>query len=307
MTKNPEIYTLDLYFQNCRKAIASYLIPYPAGVILIESGPGSTQAQLKKNLEELGYGLQDVSHVLLTHIHLDHAGAAGWLAGFGAQIYVHERGAPHLIDPTRLIASAARIYGEKMETLWGDFLAVPEKQINILLDGAEVQIGPYTFRALDTPGHANHHLVYLLDQLCFSGDVGGVRINAPGVQHLRIPMPPPEFHPPKWRSSIERLKKETITSIAPTHFGFYQDVEWHLDAVLSELDAVEKWMYDTLPLGDTIAELRAKFVSWVNTRAADFGVDPSTLDAFEKANPSGMSADGIKRYWDKYILSNPSS
>ena len=299
----PEIHTLDLNFLNCQQAIASYLLPYPGGLILVESGPGSTQDNLVKALNELGYRVEQITHVLLTHIHLDHAGAAGWLAEqSGAAIYVHPRGAPHMLDPTKLLASAARIYQDRMEELWGDFKPVPEDQLVILEDEDQVQAGPYTFRALDTPGHANHHLAYLLDEICFSGDVGGVRIPTPGQRLLRIPMPPPEFHPPRWRDSIAKLQKEQISRIAPTHFGFYEDVDWHLDQVLFELDAVEDWMEEVMPRGLGIEELRKEFLNWVKTRSEKLGLGAGTLDAFEKANPSGMSADGIKRYWDKYIL-----
>ena len=302
MTNYPEIITLDLNFQNCPNAIASYLIPYQEGLILIESGPGSTQNELVRNLRELDYSLEDINHVLLTHIHLDHAGAAGWLAEqSGARVYVHHRGAPHMLDPSRLLASAARIYQEKMDQLWGDFLPVPEKQLVILEDGIEIKIGSYTFKALDTPGHANHHLAYILDEICFSGDIGGVRIGTSGLQHLRLPMPPPEFHPPRWRESIAKLKKENITRIAPTHFGIFEDVDWHMDSVLSEIDKAEEWMEKIMPRDLSIEDLRTEFLIWVRNRSLELGVAEVTLDAFEKANPSGMSADGMKRYWDKYI------
>ena len=302
MTNKPKIITLDLNFQNCQNAIASYLLPYKDGLILIESGPGSTQDELARNLQELGHSIEEITHILLTHIHLDHAGAAGWLAEqSGAIVYVHQQGAPHMLDPSRLLASATRIYQDKMDMLWGDFLPVPEEQLVILEDEMELQIGVYTFRALDTPGHANHHMAFILDDICFSGDVGGVRIDSPGVKHLRIPMPPPEFHPPRWRESISKLKEEKITRIAPTHFGFFDDVDWHLDSVLRELDSAEEWMELVMPRNYSIEDLRKEFLNWVKNRSLDLGVGEITLDAFEKANPSGMSADGMKRYWDKYL------
>ena len=301
MAHSPEIVILDLNFQNCKNAIASYLIPYKEGLILIDSGPGSTQEQLEKNLLDHDRDLGEITHVLLTHIHLDHAGAAGWLAGSGAQIFVHERGAPHMLDPTKLIASAARIYQDQMNVLWGDFLPVPENQLTVLSDGDEISIGQYTFLALDTPGHANHHMAYLLGDICFSGDIGGGRINTMGLRYLRVPMPPPEFDPPKWRNSIERLKRERISKIAVTHFGIYDDITWHLNAVLEELDAAEEWMDKTLPQNLPISELRKEFVQWALNRSRKLGINEDVLGTFEKANPSGMSADGIKRYWDKYV------
>jgi glyoxylase-like metal-dependent hydrolase (beta-lactamase superfamily II) len=302
MEKSPPIYTLDLNFLNCPKAIASYLIPYSDGLILIESGPGSTQDRLEQNIKALGFQLEDLHHLFLTHIHLDHAGAAGWLAEkTGASVYVHPRGAPHMQDPSRLLASAARIYQDRMNELWGEFQPVPEQQLVILHDGDQVQVGPYCFRALDTPGHANHHLAYVLDDICFSGDVGGVRIQSNDLRSIRVPMPPPEFHPPRWRESIARLKAEQISKIAPTHFGIFEDVEWHLDQMLIELDMIEEWMASILPRGLEIEALRKEFLDWVRTRSQQLGLERSTMDALEKANPSGMSADGIKRYWDKYV------
>jgi len=206
-----------------------------------------------------------------------------------------------MLDPTRLLASAARIYKDRMDSLWGDFRPVSEQQLVILNDGDEVQVGPYTMRALDTPGHANHHLAYILDEVCFSGDVGGVRMQNTTTRSLRLPMPPPEFHPPRWRESIAKLKKESFTRIAPTHFGLFDDVSWHLDQLLIELDIIEEWMEDIMPRGLEIEALRKEFLNWVQTRARELDLGKSAVDAFEKANPSGMSADGIKRYWDKYI------
>lgn len=302
MIKSPPIHTLDLNFQDCPRAIASYLIPYSGGLILIESGPGSTQDQLLKNLEELDHKLEHLTHIFLTHIHLDHAGAAGWLAEkTRASVFVHPRGAPHMVDPSRLLASAARIYQDKMDSLWGDFQPVPKSQLVILEDGDEVHVGPYTLRALDTPGHASHHLAYLIDDICFSGDVGGVRIQNGNRRSLRLPMPPPDFHPPRWRESIAKLKKEHITKIIPTHFGVYDDVDWHLDELVRELDIIEDWMASIMPRGLNIDELRSEFLNWVKTRAREHELGGATQDALDKANPSGMSADGIKRYWDKYV------
>src|SRR3989304_3051866 len=180
------VITLDLNFQGRSHAIAAYLVRYADGAVLIESGPGSTLAELEGGLAKEGLSPRDVTHVLLTHIHLDHASAAGWLAQPGAQIYVHPVGAPHMLNPEKLLASAARIYGDRMDSLWGEFLPVPESQLNIPKDAEEIAIGDLRFIPIDTPGHAEHHYAYLFEDICFSGDVGGVRI--PGYQYLRVPM-----------------------------------------------------------------------------------------------------------------------
>ena len=117
-------------------------------------------------------------------------------------------------------------------------------------------------------------------------------------------MPPPEFHPPRWRGSIDKLKAEKISRIAPTHFGFYDDVQWHLDQLVTELDIIEEWMASIMPRGLEIDALRKEFLAWVKERSQEQGLGETALGALEKANPSGMSADGIKRYWDKYVLSS---
>src|SRR5512138_855367 len=205
------VLTLDLNFQGRPYAIASYLIRSGDGVVLIESGPGSTLAALQAALAKEGLSPRDITHVLLTHIHLDHAGAAGWWAQQGAKIYVHPVGAPHMIHPEKLLASAARIYGDRMQTLWGDFLPVPENQLIIANDRETIEIGDLRFTPINTPGHAEHHYAYLFEDICFSGDVGGVRI--PGYQYLRVPMPPPELNIERWHESIARLQKEKFKII----------------------------------------------------------------------------------------------
>ena len=166
------IYTLDLNFQGIPGAIASYLIPHGHGALLVESGPGATVPALQAGLRQHGFSVKDVSAVLLTHIHLDHAGAAGWLASQGAQIYVHPVGAPHLLNPEKLLASARQISGDSMETLWGEFLAVPEERLSVVEDNQVIEVDGLRLRALDTPGHANHHHVYIYENFCFTGDVG---------------------------------------------------------------------------------------------------------------------------------------
>ena len=160
LTTEGIVHTLDLKFQGFAGAIAVYLIPHQHGAVLIESGPGSTTAALETGLQVHGLNVGDVTDVLLTHIHLDHAGAAGWLAKKGARIHVHPVGAPHLKNPEKLLSSAARIYGDSMQSLWGDFLPVPEDQLVVHQDNEVIEIEGLRFRSLDTPGHAYHHYAY---------------------------------------------------------------------------------------------------------------------------------------------------
>jgi len=297
------IVTLDLNFQGRPHAIASYLIRSGDAVVLIESGPGSTLAGLEAGLAKEGLSPRDVTHVLLTHIHLDHAGAAGWMAKQGAEIYVHPVGAPHMLNPEKLIASATRIYGDRMQTLWGEFLPVPEGQLVIPKDAEEILIGDLKFIPLNTPGHAEHHYSYLFwskdhsESVLFSGDVGGVRI--PGYQYLRVPMPPPELHIERWRESIARLRKEKPARIAPTHFGIFDDVEWHLREVEKGLDTAARWLEETMASDPLVEQLRQSFTDWMMKEGEQIGLDAETVKIYELANPLGMSADGLLRYWKK--------
>jgi len=295
------VITLDLKFQGRARAIASYLIRRPKGdaVVLIESGPGSTLPGLEAGLAKEGLSPRDVTHVLLTHIHLDHAGAAGWLARQGAEIYVHRVGAPHMINPEKLLASATRIYGDRMDSLWGEFLPVPEDKLRVPGDNEEIEIGDLRFLPINTPGHAEHHYAYIFEDICFSGDVGGVRI--PGYQYLRVPMPPPELHLERWHESIKRLQKEKFARIVPTHFGIYDDPEWQLREVEKGLDDAERWLEQTMSEDPSIPieALRQSFTEWMVEQATEMGLSEDVVNAFTVANPPGMSTDGLLRYWKK--------
>lgn len=292
------IHTIDLNFRARRGTIGAYLVPHANGCILVETGPGSTLETLITGMHHLGYEPSDVTDVFLTHIHLDHSGAAGWWANQGAQIHVHENGAPHLINPEKLLASASRLYGNMMFTLWGDVLPVDKKRISILRDQELCEVGNLRILPLDVPGHANHHVVYIIQDACFSGDIGGIRLSP--QRYISLPMPPPEFHLEKWRDSILRIQQFHPKKIIPTHFGVYPDADWHLQAVLEELDEVEEWIEINLPLNPTLEELRSKFIEFERMRAQKYGIERETVETQQIANPSFMSADGIMRYWTKY-------
>lgn len=295
---NSRILTLDLNFQNKTHAIASYLIRNNDAVVLIESGPGSTLPALEAALAKEQLTPHDITHVLLTHIHLDHAGAAGWFSQQGAEIYVHPNGAAHMLNPEKLIASATRIYGDRMDQLWGEFLPVEQNQLKVPQDAEEIVIGNLRFVAINTPGHAEHHYSYLFEDVCFSGDVGGVRI--PGYPYMRAPMPPPELHFERWLESIARLRKEKLNHIAPTHFGIYDDVEWHLNELERNLVATRKWLEEIMPAAPSVEELRAKLEAWMDEQSREQNLSEDVVQSYVLANPIGMSADGLIRYWKKF-------
>ncbi len=295
---NPTIHTIDLKFLGRSGAIAAYLIRTATGGVLVETGPGSTIPALLDGLKSFGTNVKDISDVFLTHIHLDHAGAAGWLAQQGCRIHVHENGAPHLLNPEKLLASAGRLYGDRMDALWGKFLPVDADRLHVLHHDEEVTVGNLTIRALDVPGHASHHLAFLIGDAGFCGDIGGIRLN--NNQYLSLPMPPPDLNLEKWRESIDTIQGYAPRRIIPTHFGIYDDAIWHLQAELEALDEVEAWIEVTLPKNLPIEELRQQFVEFEYQRAAKYHVDKAIVDRQQIANPASLSADGILRYWNKF-------
>ena len=292
------IHVLDLKFRGIPGAIASYLVPHNSGAVLVECGPGSTIPVLQAQLADRGFTPADISDVLLTHIHLDHAGAAGWFAQQGARVHVHPIGAPHMLNPDKLLSSAAHIYGDQMDLLWGEFRPVPDTQMVVHEDQDQFMVNELTFQTLETPGHASHHFAYLLDGVCFCGDIGGVRMK--GARHLRLPMPPPEFHPEIWRKSVNKLRQHNIEYMLPTHFGIFSDPDWHLDAIERALDDVETWMEEFMPQGLSPDELKNEFIKWEAGRSHFDQIEADYQSVYQTANPVEISLLGIQRYWKKY-------
>jgi glyoxylase-like metal-dependent hydrolase (beta-lactamase superfamily II) len=291
------IYALDLNFQDTAETIAAYLVVGPEGPVLVETGPASTLDTLKTRLSEHGYVAGDVHHVLVTHVHLDHAGAAGWWAQHGAQVYVHHVGAPHLMDPSKLLASAERIYGNGMDRLWGRTLPAPPENVHALYDGDTVNVCGLTFSALDTPGHARHHLVYRLEDVAFTGDAAAVRL--PDSPFISLPAPPPEFDREAWQRTLRRLLDARLATIYPTHFGAIHGVAEHLKTLSKLIDEATEFMRVRMNAGQERDVLKQDYLAWVRDRAFAQGVPERSFEAREVANPTLMSVDGIMRYWRK--------
>jgi glyoxylase-like metal-dependent hydrolase (beta-lactamase superfamily II) len=248
------------------------------GEVIIDPGPSSCLAQLLPSLE------RDPPRVLaLTHIHLDHAGATGTLLQRfpDAEVWVHERGARHMVDPSRLLESATRLYGDDMERLWGEFLAVPADRVRVL--GGGETLG--AFRVAYTPGHASHHVSYLHEPSghAFTGDVAGVRI---GEGPILAPTPPPDIDLEVWRSSLRAIEEWRPSALAVTHFGSHERVDEHLAALREQLERVEALAGE----GDEEA-----FAAMVRGRVGE-GADPATAAAYEQATPPEQSFQGLSRY-----------
>jgi glyoxylase-like metal-dependent hydrolase (beta-lactamase superfamily II) len=250
--------------------------------VIVDPGPTSS-------LDALLEGLGDVvpRALALTHIHLDHAGAAGAIVRRWPEIevWVHERGARHIVDPTRLVASAKRLYGDQMDRLWGEIVPVPAENLRILAGGE--QLGP--FAVAYTPGHASHHVSYLHEPTgrAFVGDVCGVRI--PPSDFVLPPTPPPDVDLEAWRASLDAIEAWQPASLALTHFGGVDDPPGHLEAIRR---ALADW-------GEHARQLdEAAFVERMRAAIAA-ATDPVTRTRYGGALPPEQSWHGLTRYWSK--------
>jgi len=251
--------------------------------VLIDPGPSSCLPTL---LEALGD--ERPRALLLTHIHLDHAGATGSLVQRwpDVEVYVHERGAPHLIDPTRLLESARRLYGEDMDRLWGEFLPVPEASLRVLR--GEETIVEDEFEVAYTPGHASHHVSYLHEGTAFVGDTGGVRITPHTV--TVPPTPPPDIDVEAWLGSVQRIRAWSPERLVMTHFGAAEDAQAQLEAVDRRLDEFAARARDND--ADTfVADLK---------RELETTVGPELTPAYIQAAPPDQLYSGLDRYWRKH-------
>jgi glyoxylase-like metal-dependent hydrolase (beta-lactamase superfamily II) len=281
---------IDLCHLGHERVIGSWLV----GDVLIDPGPESC-------LEDLLAGLDGAQPrvIALTHIHLDHAGATGTLVKRfpNVEVWVHERGARHMIDPGKLLASAGRLYGEDMDRLWGEVLPVPAERVRQLAGGETLDTGiggPPTrahggFRVAYTPGHASHHVAYLHEDsgTVFSGDVGGVRIAQDGP--VLAPTPPPDIDLAAWRASLDRIESWRPRAIVPTHFGRYEDVADHLTQLRERLAEWER-----LAAGGDEGE----FVRVLGERMQVSG-DSQAAVAYQQAMPADQSYVGMRRYLER--------
>ena len=288
-----QIHTLDLEFFRSG-TIAAYLVESGGHLALVETGPDSTWPHLVTALAKHGARPSDVKDVLVTHIHLDHAGAAWRLARAGANVWVHPRGAPHMADPSKLLASARRIYKEQMDTLWGTHEAIPADRMRVTHDGMDIPVGSARIRVIETPGHAIHHNAYLLDGNVFTGDVGGVAIgDGPNLP----PTPPPDIDLPTWARSIERIKAVRPDAFYPTHFGRHGDVSRRLDEMMEELHVWAAFIRARLDEGLDEPAIVPLFEAWLTERLLRAGVDAEGLEAYRTALHFAMNVTGLVRYW----------
>jgi len=295
------VYLIDALHLGSPNVICIALVESgPKELVIVDSGPESDFDFVVEGIRKLGFQPEHVRHLLASHVHLDHTGGAWrWAEEFGTKIYVHPKGAPHLIDPARLVASATRIYGDKMDYLWGTVGSIPEDRVIAVDDGAVLRFGSRHFRVLYTPGHAQHHNSYWLEteQSLFAGDVAGVLIRrGPPIP----PFPPPDIHLESWKESLDKIRALKPISLHVTHFGRVDDPIRSLDALEKRLFGWADWMKQRLFEGKSETEIIPEFQKFTESELLLDGAKQEDLSTYEQADPASMSVSGLMRYWRKY-------
>ena len=270
---------LDLNFGDRPHSVGVYLVDTRDGPALFDCGPSSTVPALEAGLAEQGLELTDVRHLLLSHIHLDHAGAAGTIVRRHPKltVWVSAIGAPHLVDPSRLERSARQLYGALFDPLWGELAAVPEANVRVA-DGEVIG-----WESFPTQGHASHHISYFRDGTLLAGDAAGVRM--PGSPYILPVSPPPDIDIEIWHETVQAIRARKPERLALIHFGLHEDVDSHLDRLDVELDRWAGRVRDGMDQEAFVAAARA-----------DAGAE---ADDYDQVAPFWQSWHGLRRYWDK--------
>ncbi len=290
------IHTIDLKFLDLEQTIGSFLIPSSTGPVLIETGPYSTFKHLKSGIEKLGYRLEDIKHVLITHIHLDHAGAAWAMAERGAQVYLHPFGYKHMNDPSKLVQSAKRIYQEEMDRLWSDIKAIPAQRLNTVEHEEILDFGDIQIQAWHSPGHAVHHIAWQVGEDLIAGDVAGVKI---GDGPVVPPCPPPDIHIENWKKSIQLLRTLPLKRLHLSHFGVIENIEEHLDQLEEVLEDWSQWIFPHYQAQTPLDQIVPLFEKYTTDQLISKKVTGIHLKQYDYANPAWMSVAGLMRYWKK--------
>jgi len=290
---------IDLEFLGRPHAIATAVIQSAGGVALVDPGPTSCLKTLEQGLQRLGLQWRDVQQILLTHIHLDHAGAAGTIvrAHPHIKVFVHERGAVHMAEPQKLIDSARRLYGDDMDRLWGEFAAVPRESLVVLSGGERIEAGGRRFDVAYTPGHASHHVSYFDagSGVAFVGDTAGVRIDD---GYVLPPTPPPDIDLEAWRSSVAIIEAWSADTLFLTHFGPVMTPRPHLQTLLQNLEEMAIWVRRTLTDPGTDDERSRAFADQLR-HAMRQQMNEAQMAAYPVAAPFEMLWLGLARYWRK--------
>jgi glyoxylase-like metal-dependent hydrolase (beta-lactamase superfamily II) len=291
---------LDLNFMGHAGAIASGVLEGPGGLAIVDPGPASTLDGLRAALGARGASLAQVRAVLATHIHLDHFGAAGAIVRENplVDVYVHERGTPHLVDPSRLVASARRLYGDEMDRLWGEVAPVPASNVRTLRGGERLVVAGREVLVAYTPGHASHHVSYFDVQsgTAFTGDVGGMRVGR--AKYAMPPTPPPDIDVELWEESVERIRQWRPRALFLTHFGLVDSPEQHLADLVEHLRWFAALVRESLQRDGADAD-RLTWFKKVVALELRRQMPEEVAASFERAVPIDDSWHGLARYWRK--------
>ena len=292
---------VDLQFLGKPEIIATAVLQSAAGVALIDPGPSTTLENLREALRRKAIRFADIRQLLLTHIHLDHAGATGSLVreNPAIDVVVHERGAPHIIDPAKLLASASRLYGDDMDRLWGEVLPVPADRVRALKGGERIAAGGRELLVEYTPGHASHHVSYFdpSSRIAFVGDTAGIR-RGDGT-YVMPPTPPPDIDLELWRSSEARILAWDPDTLFLTHFGPYHGARVHFQQLmdrLSQWSAIVRRLLADASLSDEDRERRFVDEALLDLRRV---VGEGEADRYNRAGRLDYSWQGLSRYWRK--------
>jgi glyoxylase-like metal-dependent hydrolase (beta-lactamase superfamily II) len=291
---------LDLHFYGVKGVIASVILHGPGGAAIIDPGPSSTLPALRAELTQAGIALADVRSILLTHIHLDHAGATGTLVreNPALRVYVHEKGAPHMVDPSKLLASATRLWGDEMDRLWGEVRPVPAERLVVLRGGERLSEAGRDLEVAYTPGHASHHVSFFSADtgIAFVGDAAGVRLQ-PG-QFIVPPTPPPDIDLEAWRDSFARMAAWHPETLFIAHFGPHAPVAAHLTEMADHLEMTSGLAKTSLAREGTDEDREAWFTDQLR-RELRRRMDGSEAHAYEVAGRFDLNWRGLARYWRK--------
>jgi glyoxylase-like metal-dependent hydrolase (beta-lactamase superfamily II) len=296
----PGIRFLDLRFQGVPQVVATAVLEAGSRVALLDPGPTSTLDELRAQLALGGLSLGDVEAILLTHIHLDHAGACGTILREHPHIavYVHERGAKHLIAPEKLLASATRLYGDRMATLWGAFEPVPAANIRVLAGGEQVTAGGHTLETAYTPGHASHHVAYYdaPSRIAFVGDVAGVSL--PPAHVIVPPTPPPDVDVEAWEASVEKILAWHPEALFITHFGLKANPAVHLQELMERLRYWARLVKDLQASEPSEDARRTRFARQCSLELRR-SVSDGDAYRYGFAIAFDQAYNGLERYWTK--------
>jgi glyoxylase-like metal-dependent hydrolase (beta-lactamase superfamily II) len=292
---------VDLQFLGRPELIATAIVHGTAGVALIDPGPSTTLSHLETVLGSKGIQFGDIRWLLLTHIHLDHAGATGSIIDKHPhiEVYVHARGAPHMIDPSKLVSSAGRLYGQDMDRLWGAVLPVPESRVRVLEGGETLRIAGRELRVEYTPGHASHHVSYFDSsaRVAFVGDTAGIRR---GSGKFVLPAtPPPDIDLDVWRESERRILSWEPDTLFLTHFGAWQGARQHFQSMfdtLADWSRTARRLLAETSLSDPDRE--RLFIDEAYTDLQRRVGDREAED-YNRAGGLNYSWQGLARYWRK--------